>query len=438
MNLRVRPVGRLGGEVSVPGDKSVSHRAALLAALADGVTDIEGFLEAEDCLRSMRAVEALGATVSRSGPGRYRIVGTGERGLREPDDVIDCGNSGTTARLLMGVLAGQPFWTCLTGDASLRGRPMGRVADPLRRMGATVVGRAGGTRLPLAVGGTATLAAIEHISPVASAQVKSAVLLAGLRAGGAVTVREPAPSRDHTERMLRQFGARVEGTDGRVVLTPGPLRATAVRVPGDISSAAFLLVAALVVPGSRITVHGVGVNPTRTGLLDVLEAMGAAVQMRLEPGLAGGEPIATLTASAATLRGGRVGGALVPRLIDEIPALAVAALAARGATEIGDAAELRVKESDRIAALAKELGKMGAAVEERPDGMRITGGGEALAGARVSSGGDHRMAMALAVAGLAARGETVIEDAACIDTSFPDFVALVNRLAGAEALTVEA
>lgn len=436
MNLRVRPVARLEGDVTVPGDKSVSHRAALLGALADGTTEIDGFLEAEDCLRSLRAVEALGAQVSRLGPGRYRLAGAGERGLREPDDVIDCGNSGTTARLLMGVLAAQPFWTLLTGDVSLRRRPMGRVAEPLRRMGATVVGRAGGTRLPLAVGGVAATAAVEHVSPVASAQVKSAVLLAGLRARGPVTVVEPAASRDHTERLLREFGATVESRPGRVTLVPGPLRAARVRVPGDVSSAAFLLVAALVVPAARVTVHGVGINPTRTGLLDMLDAMGARLQTRPEASIPGGEPVASVTASAVPLHGGRVAGALVPRLIDEVPALAVAALAARGDTLIADAAELRVKESDRIAALAKELGKMGAAIEERPDGMRITGGAE-LAGARVSSGGDHRMAMALAVAGLAARGETVVEDAACIATSFPDFVALVNRLAGGEAVTVE-
>lgn len=436
MNLRVRPVARLEGEVTVPGDKSVSHRAALLGALAEGVSEVEGFLEAEDCLRTLHAVEALGAGVSRHGPGRFRIAGTGARGLREPEDVIDCGNSGTTARLLLGVLAAQPFWAVLTGDASLRRRPMGRVAEPLRRMGATVVGRAGGTRLPLAVGGVAATAAIEHVSPVASAQVKSAVLLAGLRARGPVTVVEPAASRDHTERMLREFGARVESREGRVILTPGPLRAAGVRVPGDISSAAFLLVAALVVPAARVTVRGLGVNPTRTGLLDVLEAMGARLETRAESGVAGGEPIASLTVSTSCLAGGSVAGPLVPRLIDEVPALAVAALAAQGVTDIADAAELRVKESDRIAALAKELGKMGAAIEERPDGLRIAGG-VALAGARVGSGGDHRMAMALAVAGLAARGETVVEDAACIATSFPDFVALVNRLAGGEAVTVE-
>jgi 3-phosphoshikimate 1-carboxyvinyltransferase len=436
MRFRVRPISRLAGSADVPGDKSVSHRAALLGALAEGTTEIHGYLEAEDCLCTIAAVQALGAEVTRKGPGQYRIEGCGRHGLREPSDVIDCGNSGTSARLLVGVLAGQPFWTMLTGDESLRTRPMGRVAEPLRRMGATVVGRAGGSKLPLAMQGARPLRAITHNSPVASAQVKSAVLLAGLYADGPVTINEPAPSRDHSERMLRQFGVELVTGDRSVTLTPGGLRASTVAVPGDISSAAFLLVAAALIGDPGVTVRRVGVNPTRTGVLDVLQAMSA--KLRIDPVSEAGaaEPAAHIAVSASELKGTSIGGALIPRLIDEIPVLAIAAARARGVTTVGDAAELRVKESDRIVALARELGKMGVVVQERPDGMRIEGA-QRFRGARVASGGDHRVAMALAVAGLVADGETIVEDTACVATSFPQFAAMVNALAGTDAVTVE-
>ncbi|MGH7353906.1 MAG: 3-phosphoshikimate 1-carboxyvinyltransferase [Candidatus Rokuibacteriota bacterium] len=434
MRFRVRPVRRLSGHATVPGDKSISHRAALLGAIAEGATEINGYLEGEDCLRTIAAVEAMGADVTRKGPGHYRIVGAGLRGLTEPGDILDCGNSGTAARLLIGLLAGQPFCTFLTGDESMRRRPMGRVAEPLRRMGATIVGRADGTRLPLAVRGAALLRAIEYAMPVASAQVKSAVLLAGLYADGPVTVIEPAPSRDHSEIMLAAFGARLISAERSVTLQPGLLTGTTVRVPGDISSAAFMLVAAAIVGDARVTLDGVGVNPSRTGVLDVLEAMGVRVERSEEP--TAGEPIAALTVGTSALRGARVGGSLIPRLIDEVPALAVAAAVAAGPTEIADATELRVKESDRIAAIARQLGALGARIEERPDGMLVHGGAR-LRGARVQSGGDHRMAMALAVAGLVAEGETVVEDVACVATSFPDFAATLNALAGTDAITVE-
>ncbi len=435
MRLRVRPVRRLRGRVAVPGDKSISHRAALLAGLAEGTTGISGFLEAEDCLRTLRAVERLGAEVERKGPGEYRVTGAGGR-WTEPADVVDCGNSGTTARLLLGALAGQPFWTFLTGDDSLRRRPMARVTEPLRRMGATIVGRAGGGRLPLAIQGAPRLAAIAYELPVASAQVKSAILLAGLGADGPVSVTEPAASRDHSERMLRQFGARVERRGPTVTVWPGPLAATAVAVPGDISSAAFLLVAGAIVPDGQVTVAGVGLNPTRTGLLEVLQAMGARLAIA---GSAPGpeqEPAGDVTVAGGALRGATVGGALIPRLIDEVPALAVAAALAEGRTEVRDAAELRVKESDRVAALARELARMGARITERPDGLTIEGPCR-LRGGEVDSGGDHRMAMALAVAGLVADGPTVVEDAGCIATSFPQFADLVNALAGEPAVSVE-
>jgi len=431
----VRPARRLTGRAEVPGDKSISHRSALLGGLAQGVTEVHGYLEAEDCLRTIAAIEALGVDVTRKGPGEYRIAGAGLYGLGEPADVIDCGNSGTTSRLLLGVLAGQPFWTMLTGDASLRGRPMGRVAEPLRRMGATIVGRADGARLPLAVRGGRPLKAIEYTLPVASAQLKSALLLAGLYADGPLTIREPAASRDHSERMLRRFGARVERHEHSVHIVPSELAATTLRVPGDVSSAAFLLAAALVVPDARLTIDGVGLNPTRTGLLEVLGAMGA--RLAVVGAETDDEPVGSIEASTSELRGTRVGGAVIPRLIDEVPALAVVAALAAGRTEIRDAAELRVKESDRIAAIARGLGAMGARVTERPDGLVIEGGAR-LRGARVSSGGDHRLAMALAIAGLVAQGETVVDDTACIETSFPRFADTINALTGEPSVVSEA
>lgn len=429
MRIRVHPVTGLSGTIEVPGDKSVSHRAALLGAIANGRTEITGYLEGEDCLNTLRAVEKLGVLVTRKGPGHYLVDGVGLLGLREPEDVLDCGNSGTGARLLLGLLAGQPFWTFLTGDASLRRRPMKRVAEPLAAMGATFVGRQEGGRLPLGVRGARPLRACAYASPVASAQIKTALLLAGLWADGPVSVTEPARSRDHTERMLAGFGARLSVEGRTVTITPGGgLRGQAVAVPGDISSAAFLLVAGALVADSRVTVVRVGANPTRAGLLEVLESMGARVERRGESAAAG-EPVADLTTSSTVLHGTRIGGELIPRLIDEVPILAVAACAAAGLTRITDAAELRVKESDRIGAIALELGRMGAQIVERPDGLDVEGGAR-LRGATVGSGGDHRMAMALVVAGLMAEGETVVEDTACINTSYPGFVAAINALAG--------
>lgn len=439
MRIRVTPVPRLAGRVLVPGDKSISHRAALFGALASGRTEITGFLEGEDCLATLRAVRALGVEVTRKGPGHYLVDGVGPDGLTEPEDVIDCGNAGTGARLLVGVLAGQPFWSILTGDESLRSRPMDRVAAPLRRMGATVVGRREGSRLPLAVRGARPLKAITYESPVASAQVKTALLLAGLWADGPVTVREPSPSRDHTERMLGGFGARLTATPEGVTLTPGgELRGQPVAVPGDISSAAFFLVAGALMADPELTVAHVGTNPTRTGVLEVLEAMGASIRRQAPAGPgAAAEPAADLVVHRSRLRGAEIGGPVIPRLIDEVPILAVAATLAEGPTEVRDAAELRVKESDRIRAIAAELGRMGARITERPDGLRIEGGTR-LRGAVVSSGGDHRMAMSLVIAGLLADGETVVEDTDCIATSFPGFLTAVNDLAGSPAARAEA
>jgi 3-phosphoshikimate 1-carboxyvinyltransferase len=440
VNALVRPVRRVAGAVSVPGDKSVSHRAALLGAVADGITEIHGFLEGEDCLGTLRAVAALGAEVTRKGPGHFLVQGVGLEGLAEPGDVVDCGNSGTTARLLLGILAGQPFATVLTGDESLRRRPMERVVEPLGRMGARVIGRRGGGRLPLAVAGARPLAPLRHVSPVASAQVKSAVLLAGLWASGPVTVIEPARSRDHSERMLVAFGAEVVEDRGAVTLVPGRrLAGRSCRVPGDVSSAAFFLVAGAVAESGSVTVRGVGVNPTRTGALEVLDAMGARISMG--PAAGEPEPLADLSVQAGCLRGVEIGGAVVPRAIDEIPILAVAAACAEGPTLVRDAAELRVKESDRIRTLATELGKMGVRIEERPDGLRIAGrpaGRAPFRGARVTSWGDHRLAMALVVAALLADGPSIVEGIDCIATSYPDFVATCREVAGDGAVEVVA
>lgn len=435
MRLRIRPGGGLIGRITVPGDKSISHRAALLGALALGPTEVLGFLEAEDCLNTLGAIEAFGVEVTRKGAGHYRIGGVGLEGFQEPAAVLECGNSGTTARLLLGVLAGQPFWAMLSGDASLRQRPMARVAEPLRQMGATIVGRAGGGKLPLAVRGARPLRAITYRLPVASAQLKSALLLASLWAGDGVTIEDPAPSRDHTERMLRQFGVEVRAEGRCLSMPPGQrLTATTVHVPGDLSSAAFFLVAGAIVPESRIAIRGINLNPTRTGILDALDAMGARLGSEVDGDE--GEPVGSLTIESGGLVGTTVGGALIPRLIDEVPALAVAAALARGITVVRDAAELRVKESDRVAAVVVELTKMGVPMEERPDGLVIHGG-SGLTGGRVDSHGDHRIAMALVVAGLAAHGETLVENTACINTSFPDFVSTVNALAGGERVSAD-
>jgi 3-phosphoshikimate 1-carboxyvinyltransferase len=426
--LWVRPAGPLGGEITVPGDKSITHRALLLGALAEGVTEIVGPLDGEDCRATARAVGALGIGVEAPPGGPvWRVRGNGLTGLCEPADVIDCGNSGTSIRLLAGILAGQPFLGILTGDASLRQRPMRRVLEPLGRMGATCWGRQAGAYPPLAIRG-GPLRGIEAVLPVASAQVKSALLLAALWAQGPVTVTEPALSRDHTERMLEAFGVRVDRLDARVRLAPGQaLRATRVEVPGDLSSAAFFVVAALVTPGSEVVIRNVGLNPTRAGMLEMLKAMGGDIAVRSR-GSAGGEPVGDLRVRASRLRGVRIEGSLVPRLIDEVPALALAAACAEGETRIADAAELRVKEVDRIAALAGELGRLGVRIREEPDGLSIQGG-TPLAGAPCRSRGDHRMAMVLAVAGLVASGGTSVEDTACIETSFPGFVDRLRLLA---------
>jgi 3-phosphoshikimate 1-carboxyvinyltransferase len=427
--LKVGRSGPLRGACRVPGDKSISHRALLFGALADGVVEARGLGRGGDNLSTAAALRALGVDVALAGDEAH-VRGAGFDGLSAAASALDCGNSGTTIRLLMGLLAGRPFETELVGDASLTRRPMRRVAEPLRRMGAAIDGRGDPARPgdvfpPLRVRGGA-LTGISYDLPVASAQLKSALVLAGLQAKGTTTLREPGRSRDHTERMLRAMGApiTVDATSGAVVVDPagwnGRLRPVPIVVPGDLSSATFLFVAAATVAGSDVTVENVGLNPTRAGALDVLAAMGADVTIA-PAGDAMGEPVGAVRVRASKLRGTRVAGALALRSIDEIPALAVAAALAEGETVFADLAELRVKESDRIVAVARELRRAGVAVDERPDGFVVTGlAGRPPSGGTVQPEHDHRIAMAGAVLGLSAGDETLVP-AADIATSFPSF-----------------
>jgi 3-phosphoshikimate 1-carboxyvinyltransferase len=431
--LLSRPARALSGTVAAPGDKSISHRALMFGALAVGETRIDGLLEGEDVVATARALRALGAGVERLGEGAWRVAGRGVGGLIEPDDVLDLGNSGTSARLLMGILATHPFSATLTGDASLRRRPMGRVMEPLGRIGATFVSRDGG-RMPLTITGTAEPVPIEYALPVPSAQVKSAILLAGLAAPGATSVIESEPTRDHSERMLRHFGAKVtveilgDGRRRASVVGQPELRAASVRVPGDISSAAFPLAAAAVVPGSRVTVKGVGVNPLRAGLIDTLREMGADIVLA-NPREEGGEPVADITCAHAPLKGVDVPPERAPSMIDEYPILAVAAACARGRTRMNGLKELRVKESDRLAAMARGLAASGVKVEEGEDWLAVEGTGTPPGGqARIAVNLDHRIAMAFLVLGMASRDGVAIDDARPIETSFPGFVALMNGL----------
>ncbi|WP_207893851.1 3-phosphoshikimate 1-carboxyvinyltransferase [Tumebacillus sp. BK434] len=423
----IQPAAQVQGEVRVPGDKSISHRAVMFGALADGVTQVSGFLPGADCLSTVDCFRKMGVQVEMLSETELRVTGAGLDGLQEPSDVLDVGNSGTTARLMLGILAGQPFHSTVTGDASIRRRPMGRVTGPLREMGAAIDGREDGRLAPLSMRG-GNLRGIKYDSPVGSAQVKSAVLLAGLFAAGTTGVKEPEQSRDHTERMLRAFGVPVTEQDGYITVQGGSrLTAAEIEVPGDISSAAFLLVAAAILPGSDLLIRGVGINPTRTGILDVLREMGAQIDVHNER-ISGDEPIADLRVRGGALTGVTVRGAVIPRLIDEIPVLAVAATQAEGVTEIRDAKELKVKESNRIATTAAELRKFGAEVEELEDGLRITGRTKLRGGAVIETYHDHRIAMAMAVAALAADGPATIRDWEAVDVSFPGFAQLVQNI----------
>lgn len=418
----VEPSPAIAGRLCVPGDKSISHRAVMFGAIASGTTHVTGFLEGEDCLATMRAVAQLGVAVHRPAPGEVRIEGVGLRGLRAPGSVLDMGNAGTAMRLFMGLMAAQPFDTELIGDSSLMRRPMERVAKPLRTMGARIETQDG--RPPVRIHGGGGLHGIHYDMPVASAQVKSAVLLAGLYAEGETTVVEPAVTRDHTERMLQGFGVEVRARGGTVTVRPASrLEATRVAVPGDFSSAAFFIVAACIGAREPVLIEGVGVNPTRTGLLEMLALMGADLRL-VNHRSAGAEPVADIEVRPARLRGTRIPERLVPLAIDEFPAFFIAAACAEGETLVTGAGELRVKESDRIAVMARGLDAVGVRNEVLPDGLRIEGG--PIGGGIVDSHGDHRIAMSFAVAGLRATAPIEIRDVANVATSFPGFAGLAR------------
>lgn len=440
----VPPSGGLGGDVIVPGDKSISHRSVIFGSIAYGVTEVDNFLEGEDNLSTFAAFSAMGVEIERPSPSRLRIKGVGLKGLKEPGDVIDAGNSGTTARLLTGLLSAQPFFTVITGDASLRKRPMKRVIDPLLRMGASICGRQDSTLLPLAITGR-RLTGANHSIVIASAQLKSAILLAGLYADGQTSVHEPAASRDHTERMMKLFGAGIKTEDMAVRVKPvKSLTGCSIRVPGDISSAAFLMVGAMITRSSSLLIRDVGVNPTRTGIIKILQKMGARIET-INTREISGEPVADIRVKSEHLVGADISGGEMLPAIDEFPIICVAAAFAEGTTTISGAKELRVKESDRIAVMADCMKKLGINVEEKEDGIKIEGrGGGPLQGMRkvkagveptegvtIESRGDHRIAMSMAVAALNTAKGVTIKGAASVDVSFPGFFSLLSK-AGAQ------
>ena len=423
LQYAVDPGGCLRGRLRVPGDKSISHRAIMLGSVAEGVTQISGFLEGEDSLATLRAFQAMGVQIEGPHNGQVRLHGVGMHGLRAPRDALNLGNSGTSMRLLSGLLSGAGLDVVLTGDASLSGRPMKRVTEPLGVMGAQIETTSAGTA-PLRIRPGGRLRGIDYPMPLASAQVKSCVLLAGLYAEGATCVIEPAPTRDHTERMLRGFGCSVRRDGARVCLTGGGrLAACDIEVPGDISSAAFFLVGASIAEGSDLLLEHVGINPTRDGVISILRGMGANIEV-LNQREVGGEPVADLRVRSAPLKGIRIPEDQVPLAIDEFPALFVAAACAQGETLLTGAAELRVKESDRIQVMADGLGALGIAAQPTPDGISILGG--TLGGGTVDSCGDHRIAMAFAMAGLRAGAPIIIDDCANVQTSFPGFAELAG------------
>lgn len=410
--------GPLRGELAVPGDKSISHRSVMFGALAEGLTEADNFLTGADCLSTIGCFRQMGIEIEQNGTS-VKVRGKGLHGLTAPRSVIDAGNSGTTVRLLSGILAGQPFDSVITGDASIQKRPMKRVMTPLTEMGASIRSVRENGCAPLAICG-APLRGIHYQSPVASAQVKSCVLLAGLYAEGPTSVTEPAVSRNHSELMLRYFGANLRCENTTSTILPGPkLTGQRINVPGDISSAAYFIAAALLVPGSEVLLRNVGINPTRDGLIKVCRAMGGDIEL-LNVNTEGAEPCADLLVRSSALRGTTVEGDIIPTLIDELPVVAVLAAFADGTTVIRDAAELKVKESDRIAVMTENLARMGADVEPTDDGMIIRGG-KPLRGASIDSHKDHRVAMSFAAAALAAEGETEILDADCVNISYPGF-----------------
>jgi len=423
--LQIKPAKKLSGEISVQGDKSISHRAVILGSIAEGTTRVTNFLPSEDCIRTIKAFEAMGINIEMN-RNTLIINGKGLNGLTEPNDVMDMRNSGTSARLLCGLLSGQPFFSVMTGDSSLRRRPMKRIAEPLRMMGAAIWGRGGGDFLPMCIKGSET-EGITYKLPVASAQVKSAILFAGLYAKGRTSVEEITTSRDHTERMMDYFGINLE-RKGTTIIVEGGERPSArnVDVPGDISAAAFFMVGASIVSDSDVVIKDVGINPTRTGIIDILMKMGASIEI-LNQRKMGAEPAGDIRIKSALLKGVEIKGDIIPRCVDELPVICIAAAVAEGETVIKDASELRVKESDRIAVMAECLSRVGVEVETYPDGIRIKGG-RGFKGTVCNSHGDHRIAMSMAIAGLITEGEMTIEDTECINTSFPEFEETLRKL----------
>lgn len=425
--MKFSRINGLRGELAVPGDKSISHRSVMFGAISRGTTEITGFLQSADCLSTISCFRKMGVEIKNQG-SRVLVKGAGMHGLKKPSEVLDCGNSGTTTRLISGILSAQAFDSVVTGDASIQKRPMDRILLPLTQMGARIRSAAGNGCAPLLIQG-APLHGIHYQSPVASAQVKSSILLAGLYADGETRVTEPYLSRNHSELMLSHFGAKVRTEGTTAIIQPAnELYACPVEVPGDISSAAFFLVAGLIIPHSEILIRNVGINPTRSGVLTVLQAMGADITL-LDRHDRSGEPAADLLVRSSSLTGTTIEGSLIPTLIDEIPILALAACFAEGETVIRDAAELKVKESNRLKVMTEGLSAMGAQVQETEDGMIIQGGAP-LHGAVIDSRLDHRIAMTFAVAGLCADGETEIQGAECVNISYPQFYEDLNRLAG--------
>lgn len=425
--MKFSRINGLRGELAVPGDKSISHRSVMFGAISRGTTEITGFLQSADCLSTISCFRKMGVEIENQG-SRVLVKGAGMHGLKKPSEVLDCGNSGTTTRLISGILSAQAFDSVVTGDTSIQKRPMDRILIPLTQMGARIRSAAGNGCAPLLIQG-APLHGIHYQSPVASAQVKSSILLAGLYADGETRVTEPYLSRNHSELMLSHFGAKVRTEGTTAIIQPADeLYACPVEVPGDISSAAFFLVAGLIIPHSEILIRNVGINPTRSGVLTVLQAMGADITL-LDRHDRSGEPAANLLVRSSSLKGTTIEGSLIPALIDEIPILALAACFAEGETVIRDAAELKVKESNRLKVMTEGLSAMGAQVQETEEGMIIQGGAP-LHGAVIDSRLDHRIAMTFAVAGLCADGETEIQGAECVNISYPQFYEDLNRLAG--------
>ncbi|MDO9067613.1 MAG: 3-phosphoshikimate 1-carboxyvinyltransferase [Deltaproteobacteria bacterium] len=424
-SITVKRALSIKGEITVPGDKSISHRSIMLGAIANGITTVRGFLRGEDNLSTMNAFRTMGVEIDDDGE-TINIHGRGLHGLKEPSDVLDCGNSGTTIRLITGLLSGQSFFSVVTGDKYLRKRPMKRVVEPLSRMGAIILGRNQGSLAPLSISGQ-SLTAIDYESPVSSAQIKSSIMLAALYADGETSVSEPSLSRDHSECMFQLFGASLVRFDKGVTVRGGfELNAQQVVVPGDISSAAFFIVSALITKNSELLIRNVGVNPTRTGVIDILREMGGNIELQNQREVSG-EPVADILVRYSQLKGINISGSVIPRAIDEFPAICVAAACAEGVTKIRNAKELRVKETDRITAMSVNLGALGVQVAECDDGMDITGA-ESLSGGLVESFGDHRIAMSLSVAALVSSKEITVKDTDCVATSFPGFFKLLEKV----------